>query len=231
MKKKIPLLTITSILLIAACFWTYMHTKASEETVRVEDELQAQEMKTIVIDPGHGGYDSGSISINGVMEKDITLAIALKTGALLEGEGYHVIYTRESDDVTWSDDNLDDLQSRVTIGEENNAAYYISIHTNASENYDDGAYGFETYLKEHDDTMKTAASSISENLMNLSYTQNRGLKTTQERSLYVIDSNPVSAMLIEVGFLTDSDDAAYMTSEHGQSQIAQAIADGIIENL
>ena len=54
---------------------------------------------------------------------------------------------------------------------------------------------------------------------------------TQESSLYVIDSNPVPAMLLELGFITDSADAAYMCSEEGQTALAQGIAQGILEQL
>lgn len=75
------------------------------------------------------------------------------------------------------------------------------------------------------------ASSIESKLMQLQYTQSRGLKSTEDTSLYVIDSNSVPAMLLELGFITDSVDAAYMSSEDGQNAIAQSIAQGIIEHL
>ena len=101
----------------------------------------------------------------------------------------------------------DDLRTRVAIGEEAGADYYISIHTNASE-YGDGASGFEAYIDYENDTITAMAQSIEQKLMQLGYTQNRGLKSTQESSLYVIDSNPVPAMLLELGFITDSADAA-----------------------
>ena len=81
----------------------------------------------IVLDAGHGGYDTGSISYDGVYEKDITLAITQKIGEQLEKAGYTVVYTRTSDEVIWSNDNRDDLRTRVAIGEEAGADYYISI--------------------------------------------------------------------------------------------------------
>lgn len=184
----------------------------------------------IVLDAGHGGYDTGSISYDGVYEKDITLAITQKIGEQLEKAGYTVVYTRTSDEVIWSNDNRDDLRTRVAIGEEAGADYYISIHTNASE-YGDGASGFEAYIDYENDTITAMAQSIEQKLMQLGYTQNRGLKSTQDSSLYVIDSNPVPAMLLELGFITDSADAAYMCSEEGQNALAQSIAQGILEQL
>ena len=184
----------------------------------------------IVLDAGHGGYDTGSISYDGVYEKDITLAITQKIGEQLEKAGYTVVYTRTSDEVIWSNDNRDDLRTRVAIGEEAGSDYYISIHTNASE-YGDGASGFEAYIDYENDTITAMAQSIEQKLMQLGYTQNRGLKSTQDSSLYVIDSNPVPAMLLELGFITDSADAAYMCSEEGQNALAQSIAQGILEQL
>ena len=149
---------------------------------------------------------------------------------VLEKAGYTVVYTRTSDEVSWSNDNRDDLRTRVAIGEEAGADYYISIHTNASE-YGDGASGFEAYIDYENDTITAMAQSIEQKLMQLGYTQNRGLKSTQESSLYVIDSNPVPAMLLELGFITDSADAAYMCSEEGQNALVQSIAQGILEQL
>ena len=101
-----------------------------EETIHAKEDIKT----TIVLDSGHGGYDTGCIANDGTYEKDITLAIALKTGALLSSYGYHVVYTRTSDEVSWSNNNKDDLATRVAIAQETDADYYISIHMNASEN-------------------------------------------------------------------------------------------------
>lgn len=188
------------------------------------------ETTTIVIDPGHGGYDTGSIALNGTYEKEITLAISLKTGALLSAYGYHVVYTRTSDEVSWSNDNLDDLSTRVSIAEAANADYYISIHVNSSE-YNDGASGFEIYLNGQDETILQIASRLESALLSLNYTEDRGIKTTEDSSLYVIDKNSIPAMLIELGFISDNEDVNYLCSEAGQAALAQQLADSIYKNV
>lgn len=185
---------------------------------------------TIVLDAGHGGYDSGGEARDGTLEKDITLQVSLLVGKQLSEAGYQVIYTRISDDVSWPSDNLSDLAQRVSIAEDGNADYYISLHTNSSESYDDGAYGIEGYVASSHGTTATLCDELLSALEQLGYTQNRGLKTTAESSLYVIDHNAVPAILLELGFLSDSDDAAYMESAAGQQQIADAIAAVIIAN-
>ena len=178
--------------------YAWLTDKATSSPLQVEAASYTTG-DVIVLDAGHGGYDTGSISDDGVYEKDITLAITQKIGEQLEKAGYTVVYTRTSDEVSWSNDNRDDLRTRVAIGEEAGADYYISIHTNASE-YGDGASGFEAYIDYENDTITAMAQSIAQQLMQLGYTQNRGLKSTQDSSLYVIDSNPVPSMLQGLGF-------------------------------
>ena len=197
-----------------------------EETIHAKEDIKT----TIVLDSGHGGYDTGCIANDGTYEKDITLAIALKTGALLSSYGYHVVYTRTSDEVSWSNNNKDDLATRVAIAQETDADYYISIHMNASEN-NDGANGFEIYVKGNNERILQIASRLESSLTSLAYTNDRGIKTTASSPLYVIDNNTVPAMLIEYGFLTDQNDAAYVCSEDGQQKLAQQLAISIQKNV
>lgn len=194
-------------------------------------QVKAAEIETsptIMLDAGHGGYDSGGVSIDGKLEKDITLAITLNVGYYLSEAGYEVAYTRQSDEVLWSNDNLEDLQTRIAMAQEVNASYYVSLHTNSSS-YNDGAYGFETYLDYEDEGIEEMALAIHEELVSLNYSIDRGLKDTNTSSLYVIDANPIPALLLEIGFLSDSDDATYISEN--STTIAQAIANGIIQAL
>lgn len=229
-------------IMICFCLAWYQENKAQNElyantisrtsetnTVEVSSyTYEPQETKTIILDAGHGGYDSGGVAADGTLEKDITLSLTLAIGNLLKEAGYQVLYTRESDEVPWESDNLSDLYARVHMAQEQEADYFISIHTNFSS-YHDGAYGFETYLDYQDDQIIAMAENIHAQLDSLSYSVDRGLKSTAENSLYVIDHNDVPALLLEVGFLSDSDDANYMI--HHQDELAQAIADGIIAAL
>lgn len=91
---------------------------------------------TIVIDPGHGGYDPGAVgTLNGKQyrECDITLSVALKIGRLIEKNmpQVNVIYTRASDK-HWSTNKTRDLQARVDIANKADASLFLSIHCNAA---------------------------------------------------------------------------------------------------
>jgi len=99
-------------------------------------------LKTIVIDPGHGGTDIGAIGPTGALEKDVNLAIAKKLSALLSKKpGLTVILTRE-------DDQFIDLSDRTALANSMGADIFISIHTNASLRKT--ASGTETYFMSFD---------------------------------------------------------------------------------
>ena len=91
----------------------------------------------IVIDPGHGGHDTGTIGPNGLEEKDLVLDVARRLGRLLEARlGAEVIYTR-------SDDTFIPLETRTAIANQQQADLFVSVHANSS--HDPDARGVETY--------------------------------------------------------------------------------------
>src|SRR6266480_303856 len=107
----------------------------------------------IVIDPGHGGHDTGTIGPTGLMEKDLCLDVALRLGKIIEQRlpGADVVYTR-------SDDTFVPLEERTNIANQAKADLFISIHANSSRDTD--ARGIETYylnLKGTSEAMEVAA--------------------------------------------------------------------------
>ncbi|MGH9790951.1 MAG: N-acetylmuramoyl-L-alanine amidase, partial [Candidatus Acidiferrales bacterium] len=107
----------------------------------------------IVIDAGHGGHDTGTIGPTGMMEKDVSLDVALRLGKLIEARipGAEVVYTR-------TDDTFVPLESRAPIANQAKADMFISIHANSSRDRD--ARGIETYylnFATSDDALEVAA--------------------------------------------------------------------------
>jgi len=91
----------------------------------------------IVIDPGHGGHDTGTIGPNGLQEKDLVLEVGRRLGKMLETRlGAEVVYTRK-------DDTFIPLETRTAIANQQRADLFISIHANSS--HDAAARGVETY--------------------------------------------------------------------------------------
>jgi N-acetylmuramoyl-L-alanine amidase len=107
----------------------------------------------IVIDPGHGGHDTGTIGPTGLMEKDLCLDVALRLGKIIQQRlpGADVVYTR-------ADDTFIPLEERTNIANQAKADLFISIHANSSR--DHAARGIETYylnMKGSAEAMEVAA--------------------------------------------------------------------------
>ena len=234
-------ISIIAVLVVLSHAWI-PDTDAKMESNEVIEETQIQTAtayvrktepeisEIIVLDAGHGGVDSGSVGEDGSYEKDINLAVTLELGEYLSKKGVQVVYTRTDDNVEWIDTTAD-LQKRIDTGINASASYFISIHLNSSE-YNDGARGFEIYTDGQNDDILSLAASIQNALNELDYTQDRGIKNTHEMgSLYVVDRNPISSLLLELGFISDRYDLVYLNSAYGQYEIAKALGEAILAHL
>jgi N-acetylmuramoyl-L-alanine amidase len=110
-------------------------------------------IRTIVIDPGHGGVETGAIGPSGIQEKELTLALARDLEARLEQSGIRVVLTR-------NEDTQLPLDSRTSIANQNKGDLFISIHLNSS--LGSGAYGTETYFLSTEATDSRAARSATD---------------------------------------------------------------------
>ncbi|NFG68263.1 N-acetylmuramoyl-L-alanine amidase, partial [Clostridium sporogenes] len=178
--------------------------------------------KTIVIDAGHGGYDSGAVGPTGIKEKDVTLKVALKLGKILEDNGIRVIYTRTSDNVSWPSNESQDLETRVAISNSNNTDLYVSIHANS---FNGAAYGTETYYYDGSVKGKEAAEAVQKELINSIGLYDRGVKTA---GYYVLRNTISPSILVELGFIDNRNEEILLNSDWFQQKCAEAIAKGII---
>jgi N-acetylmuramoyl-L-alanine amidase len=107
----------------------------------IAKQKEKWKLDVVVIDPGHGGHDPGTIGIIGTREKDITLGIALKLGEMIKKElpDVKVVFTRTTD-------RFVELYRRGQIANENEGKLFISIHCNSTERKPSSANGFEIYL-------------------------------------------------------------------------------------
>lgn len=185
---------------------------------------ESQYIATVVIDPGHGGYDVGSIGNDGTYEKDMTLEIALRIGKNLKdiNPDIKVLYTRTDDNVDWADNEADDLAGRVIYAQQQEADYFLSIHLNASENME--AYGYNAFIRSNDVASKTIAESIEANLSSSTLHFNRGIEFTDTNPLYVVNNQTIPSMLFEVGFITNPNELANLKKTSTQEFIARSIA-------
>lgn len=172
----------------------------------------------VIIDPGHGGRQSGAVSISGKYEKDFNLAVGLKVQALLQKhEDIQTVITRQ-------DDTELSLQQRVEMAELNQADVFISIHGNKFTTADPN--GIETLYSRMES--KTLADVLHTHIMPVAGLKDRGVKMV---SLHVTRETSMPAVLLELGFMSNPTDEALMLTEDYQNRCAEAIVDGIIEFL
>lgn len=202
-----------------------------EQEQQKQKEVIKEDRPIVVLDAGHGGYDDGSVSDSKVKEKNITLAITLKLGKILEENDVEVVYTRSNDDVSWPSDNVADLLARSEIANEAEADYFVSIHLNYSEVSQNEVQGSEIWVRRSDSESEKLAVNVNKQLEALDGIVSRGLKDEAESPLSVIEYNNMPSILIETGFLSNENDTKYLTNDKNQSEMANAIAQGILETL
>ena len=192
------------------------------------DTITALKGKKIVIDPGHGGNDAGAIGPTGVMEKNVTLKVALELRKLLEAEGAQVIMTRETD-VTVSSkgakaSDIEELGARCDVANCNHADIFISIHADSFTRPEArGTTGYY-YSKSTTGNGQRLADCIRRNLVEQLGTPSRG---TQPCNFYVVKNTDMPATLIELGFISNKDEEKLLDSKEGVQKAAQGILDGI----
>lgn len=184
--------------------------------------------RTVVIDPGHGGVDPGAIGPGGILEKDITLAVALELEKLLNRAAIHTIMTRTGDyDLADADATLrksQDLARRVEIGRNGTADVFISLHANSfpNPNYS-GAQTFYFPNREQD---RMLAEKIQSSLVRR-LGPNRRLANSAD--YYVLRESTVPAVVVELGFLSHPSEGERLADADYQKRLAEAIYYGIID--
>ena len=188
--------------------------------------------KVVYLDAGHGGYDPGA-SYFGISEKSLTLAIQSRVKAKLEAEGYQVVTTRTSDTYV-------DLTDRSRAANASESDIFVSIHINASGS--SAAQGIETYYYQpyaeypsrinatyHANPTRlsmsdTLANAIQSSLINATGAQNQGVK---RQTFAVLRETTAPAVLLELGFLSNPQEAARLSTSAYQETLANAIVAGI----
>jgi N-acetylmuramoyl-L-alanine amidase len=177
----------------------------------------------IVIDPGHGGKDPGAVA-NGLQEKEIVLDVSLQLARLLRASGRRVILTRDGDDYP-------SLADRTRIAKDNGAALLLSVHANAVNR--SSVRGIETFYPRsgaHQTTSRNLAQHLQTQMLRAVSNTDRGIKRDQ-RGLYLLRTAAYPVALVELGFITNGTDAAYLRDAGTRAKLARALHDGVIAFL
>lgn len=191
---------------------------------------------TIVIDAGHGGEDGGTVGINGEMEKDINLNIALALAQILKQNNFEVILTRDADcsigDQTLStiaERKRSDTKKRLQIVQETGECILISIHQN---HFTESQYhGAQMFYSGNREESALLAESIRQSVTQSLQPENKRENKQAESSIYLLYHAQVPAVLVECGFLSNPEEAELLTQEEYQKSMAAAIYNGLVNYL
>ena len=196
------LLAWLGLLLMAASFvWLQLLPRTATFSLTTQKPASEQPFALVVIDPGHGGLDSGTMK-GGMIEKDLTLDVARRAERLLQSRGLATMLTR-------TDDSYVSLAARAAIANEQPNCIFVSIHFDESANSES----------------QSLASFIQAELVAHTQAVNRGTKPQQ---FFVIANVLHPSVLVEGGFLTNKDEVTKLATENYREQIAAAISDGVV---
>jgi N-acetylmuramoyl-L-alanine amidase len=236
-QQRLGVLAWVGVWLMVASFIWWQWTSPRQSAVSILAPGSHEPFSVVVIDPGHGGQDSGAM-VDGIVEKDLTLDIAQRVDRLLQGQGMATVMTRVGDSYT-------SLAERAALTNRVPDCIMVSIHFN--EGNKTASSGIETYYADHQVTsgiplvswlpflQRTAVQLPNQESQNLAgciqealvaHTQavNRGTKAQQ---FFVIANVRRPAVLVEGGFLSNKDETAKLNNPDYREQIAGAISEGI----
>ena len=230
--------TIISILLIATVLISTtvgIVIKVYGEDLNIQPADAIPYEKIIILDAGHGGEDSGAVGVNGVLEKDLNLEIALEIGRIFEEKGYVVVYTRTDDRLLYTEQEnihgirkISDLKNRCKVAERYPNSIFVSVHMNSfgSSKYS----GLQVYYSENNEESRALADSIQQKVIaDLQKENNRKIKAGKD--MYILENIANTAILIECGFLTNKEECEKLSEKEYKKELSFSIVCGIIEYM
>ncbi len=186
----------------------------------------------VVIDAGHGGEDGGASSAEGLVEKDVNLAVAMALRVQLEAAGVPTVMTRTEDKLLY-DHEVDyhgrkkilDLAARRTIYEATEGCLFVSIHMNA---FPQTQYsGMQVWYGTADERSQAIAMAVQTGSVALMPENRRKVKAAGS-SIFLLDRAECPAILVECGFLSNPAEAARLGDETYQNALATVIFGAIM---
>ncbi|QNG61103.1 SH3 domain-containing protein [Bacillus sp. PAMC26568] len=197
--------------------WVVSQSNGGESVSRPGGDVTSYlKNKTIVIDPGHGGRDSGAIGTRGSLEKNLTLSTAKLVYDKLKASGANVHLTR-------SNDSYISLSSRVSTAHYRNADAFISLHFDSISNKT--VHGMTAYYYSSSKD-KPLASPVHSELMKQTKLKDRGTKVG---NYHVLRENKQPSVLLELGYVSNSTEEMTVSSNAFQERVAQGLYYGLAQ--
>lgn len=184
---------------------------------------------TFVIDPGHGGIDGGAVGASGSLEKDLNLSVASLLSDLMKVMGYSSVMTRTEDTLLGDDTSdhrkLEDLRTRVDFVNQYENALFVSIHMNKFPL--EYCHGLTVYYSGNDAESEALALCVKDSTVKyLQPDNNRPMKKATS-ALYVLHRATVPAILIECGFISNTEEEQKLLDEDYRKMLVMTLASGL----
>lgn len=213
------------------CCSVFFLADPSISVMHLSDSISnvSKDKVTVVIDAGHGGRDPGKVGVNGALEKDINLSIAIKLKKLLEENDYNVIMIRDDDKGLYSDSDSNkkaaDMRKRVEIINNSNALLAISIHQNSFTQ--ESIKGAQVFYYSGSPDGKKYAEIMQQQIKEYIKDENKRQAKSND-SYYMLKKTSCPIVIVECGYLSNQTEASLLIDDAYQEKMAWAIHLGLI---
>lgn len=222
------------IVLLCAYLLVFGFISTYDEPIRAIQTDSGAGLPVIILDAGHGGIDSGCVSINGAEEKNINLSIMLKLREMLRVAGFDTVVTRDSDKsihdigiTGLGKQKKSDMENRLKIVNSVPNAIFVSVHQNQFT--DPKYYGAQMFYPEGSADSERLAGILQHSIVSNLQPENQRETKPVGDEIYLLHFAKCPAVMAECGFLSNQAEADKLESEEYQSMMAFSLFEGICE--
>lgn len=220
---------LSSLLVLSFSLWFVNRENSKKQTLT--QTFSENNVRTFVIDAGHGGEDAGAVASDGTLEKDLNLNISRSLCLLYELNGENAVMTRYEDTLLYDHygdlDNykgkkkIYDLKNRVRITKEQENPVYIGIHMNK---FPQSKYrGLQVYYSKNNEKSRILAENVQKNTHTYIQFDNKRQIKQADSSIYILDALDCPSILVECGFMSNAEELNLYKSEEYRRDIATVI--------
>lgn len=208
-----------------------VRTPESTDSVLTNDDITkkvSSSQALIVIDPDRGGTDTGYDPAGHLAEKDLTMQLAVNIGDALESAGYQVEYTRWYDNIDTLNTRSENEQHRLEIAKSMDPAYLLSIRFNTGDSL---SKGFSVFTQPENEQLESLAQDIAAQIQNTNFSVYEGLDMDHYANFPLLSDPSVPSIMLQMGYLTNSEDYAKISDSQFQKRLGDAIAQAFLETV
>lgn len=228
--KKALMILFSGFLLIAVCI--NISYKIDDVMVKTVGINNVKTKKTVIIDPGHGGIDVGTVGIDGSLEKNINLSISLDLYDYLMVSGINTVLTRDGDYEVYKAGEKrtkSDLYNRMDFINSMPDSILISIHQNHFEN--EAEWGTQVWFSPNDEISPTLADKILQSVKKNIQPENKRENKVSDNSYYILYKAQKPSIMVECGFVSNKNENNKLQDKEYQKDMAYSILAGICEDV